>query len=510
MASVLVCGGAGYIGSTVAVKLQDLGHNVFILDNLSTGHRQFVLDRSKFIECNTGDQEVLDSFLKNQKIDAVFHFAALSIVPESIQFEDKYLDNNFFQTEKMLQILLQNNVKKFIFSSTCSVYGDVNENITETLPLRPTQPYGESKKRVEELLKNLVDEGMQSISFRYFNASGCESQYRVGENHFPETHLIPNVIKAALNQTSIKVFGSDYPTIDGTGIRDYIHVNDLAKAHILGFEHLLKRCEGGYNRTYNLGSGSGYSVLEIIKSVSEKIGKKIQIEFLDRRQGDVAKLVASTKRIEEELGFYPIENLDSIIHSAIEWEKKKAVSKKAVFLDRDGTLNFDPNYLNNPDHLHLLPGVIKALQVLKNENFEFYVISNQSGIARGFITHDQLHRIHEKLDLLLLEGNVSIAEYALCIHHPSEDCVCRKPKPYWIHELSKKYNIDLTESYMIGDKASDIEFGINAGCKESIFLRSGNNPDEEESKLKGKTTSIYNNLYEFVKSRYPNAFYNEP
>jgi UDP-glucose 4-epimerase len=518
MAKILVVGGAGYVGSAVTCSLQDQGHEVWVLDNLSTGHRSFVLDRTRFVESNAGDVHILEPLLAEHAFQAVFYFAAKSIVSESVKQPEAYFENNVHQTKLLLETLLKHKVQNFIFSSTCAVYGDPKgEVLTEESPQNPLNPYGESKKQVEDLLKNYADKGLRSLALRYFNASGCEPLYRVGENHQPETHLIPTILRSAMEGEVLKVFGSDYPTKDGTCVRDYIHVSDLADAHIRAMRYLQNLGgsakadghateAGGFFRAFNLGSGTGYSVLEVIETASKVIGKRIAYDRLPRRPGDSPFLVARTDLVERELGFKPQYDLKAILESAYEWEKRKTVKKRAIFLDRDGTLNFDPNYLNDADKFELLPGVLKALRVFKEEGYLLYVVSNQSGVGRGMITPDQLHRIHEKLDRLVAPEGVLIHEYALCFHRPEEGCDCRKPKPNLILELASRYGIDLKNSLMIGDKISDIDCGLNAELGENVFLLCGNDSEADFKNLNGKTSLVFKDLYEFAKNRFPGYF----
>ncbi len=481
MASVLVVGGAGYVGSSVAAHLLDQGEDVWILDDLSTGHRSLVPDSiiasGRFMESRAGDREVVRALLQAEKFDAVFHFAAKSIVSESVKNPAAYFENNVDQTKRLLDEMISAGVKRFIFSSTAAVYGDPEgHEISEDRAKKPIHPYGVTKLEVEKMLEKYGSlHGLRSIALRYFNAAGADSKLRVGEHHIPETHLIPNLLGAAIENKPISIFGTDYPTRDGTCLRDYVHVEDLAVAHVSAFKRMMG--EGSSSQgfeAFNLGSESGFTVKEVILAAEKVVGKKILQTLEPRRDGDPATLVAIAKNARKHLGFNPRKNtLESIIETAFKWEEKRRKPKKAIFLDRDGTLNFDPGYLNDPAQLELLPGVIEGLQSLKSAGYIFVVVSNQSGIERGKITHDQLHRIHEKMDLLLATHGIRIHHYALCFHHPDTNCECRKPKPKLILESAERYSIDLSQSYMVGDKISDVECGQNAELAGSYLVGTG-------------------------------------
>jgi UDP-glucose 4-epimerase len=492
MASVLnrclIVGGAGYVGSVVAAHLRDRGDDVWILDDLSTGHRSLVPDsilrEGKFVEARAGDRATLDALFSKQKFDVVYHFAAKSLVAESVKFPDLYRENNVEQTRFLLDAMDAAGIRRFVFSSTAAVFGDPGEHeIDESLPKNPINPYGETKLAVEKMLAEEGKRvGLRSIALRYFNAAGADSKNRVGEDHAPETHLIPNVLAAGLTGTPVTVFGKDYPTPDGTCVRDYVYVEDLARAHAAAADRMIAEgtTEKGFE-AYNLGSEKGFSVLEIIGEAERVLGKKILTKFEARRPGDPAKLVAVSKRAATDLGFKASPNaMRTILETALAWEKKKRALKKAVFLDRDGTLNFDPGYLNNADELTLLPGVPEALKRLSDAGYVLVVVSNQSGVARGKITLSQLRRIHEKLDLMLATSGVRIFHYALCFHHPDTECECRKPQPKLVLDAAARYAIDLSNSFMVGDKQTDVECGRNAGLKDSFLVRTGYGAAEEK------------------------------
>jgi UDP-glucose 4-epimerase len=320
---ILVVGGAGYIGSHVVKELVE-NQKVVVLDNLSTGHRYLVDDRAVFVEGDLGDRATLVRIFEKYPIDAVMHFAANSLVGESVENPLKYYRNNVAATLTLLETMHHYGVKKFIFSSTAAVYGIPNvESITEDCPTHPINPYGRSKWMVEQMLADFAAAyGLNYVVLRYFNAAGAHASGEIGEDHHPETHLIPIVLQHLLGQREkISVFSTDYDTPDGTCIRDYIHVTDLANAHILALEALL---DGKVKTaTYNLGSGRGYSVKEVIETCEQVTGRKAVIEYTDRRPGDPARLVASAEKIRAELGWKATYSLEDIVASAWRWHKQK-------------------------------------------------------------------------------------------------------------------------------------------------------------------------------------------
>ncbi len=321
---ILVVGGAGYVGSHMVKALLGEGYQVVILDNLSTGHRRQVTGGT-FVQGSLGDGKLLDHIFIENNISAVMHFAAFSLVGESVQRPLKYYQNNICETIALLDAMGRHDVKRFIFSSTAAVYGEpIKTPIEEDHPCRPTNPYGASKLCVEQMLKDCdIAHGLKSICLRYFNASGADASGSIGEMHDPETHLIPLVLKCALQEKPIKVFGADYPTPDGTCIRDYVHVTDLAQAHLLALYALL---EGSNSAVYNLGNSIGYSVRQVIE-LSEKVtGKPIQVIEDNRRAGDPAILVADAGRIKRELNWRPIyEDLETIIATAWRWHSSPSM-----------------------------------------------------------------------------------------------------------------------------------------------------------------------------------------
>ena len=320
MTTILVTGGAGYIGSHVVKELLRQGHKPIIFDNLQTGHRKTTKD-ALFIEGDLSDQKKLKETFQAYQIDTVIHFAADSLVGESVQNPLKYFNNNVKNSLNLFEIMEEFKVKKIVFSSSAAVYGEPKEiPIPENHPCVPTNPYGETKWIFEKILEAFHVAGkIDYISLRYFNAAGADPEGELGEDHSPETHLIPLVIQAALNGTPVPVYGTDYNTPDGTCIRDYIHVTDLANAHILALRKLEQENISGI---YNLGNGNGYSVREVIETVKKVTGRKIAAVDSPRRPGDPARLVASSDKIKKELGWIPkYSDLETIVETAREWHK---------------------------------------------------------------------------------------------------------------------------------------------------------------------------------------------
>ena len=319
---ILVVGGAGYIGSHMVRQLNGAGCDAVVLDNLSTGCRQLV-QGAELVEGNLGDAALLDQLFSAHAFDAVMHFAAFSQVGESMQHPLKYYGNNLAATVVLLDAMRRHDINCFIFSSTAAVYGEPAEiPITEAHTCLPTNPYGNSKLAVERLLADCAAaHGLRYMALRYFNAAGADESGEIGELHDPETHLIPIVLKAAAGRIDhIQLYGSDYPTSDGTCIRDYVHVNDLAQAHLLALEALLG---GGASAVYDLGNSRGYSVREVIAMVEAITGKTIAVKKAPRRPGDPAVLVAGAEKIKRELGWRPVyENLESIVRSAWNWHRR--------------------------------------------------------------------------------------------------------------------------------------------------------------------------------------------
>jgi len=321
MPTILVTGGAGYIGSHVIKELLRQGHKPIVFDNLQTGHRKTTKD-ALFIEGDLSDQKKLKETFQAYQIDTVIHFAADSLVGESVQNPLKYFNNNVKNSLNLVEIMEEFKVKKIVFSSSAAVYGEPKEiPIPENHPCVPTNPYGETKWIFEKILGAFHVAGkIDYISLRYFNAAGADPEGELGEDHSPETHLIPLVIQAALNGTPVPVYGTDYNTPDGTCIRDYIHVTDLANAHILALRKLEQENISGI---YNLGNGNGYSVREVIETVKKVTGRKTAAVDSPRRPGDPARLVASSDKIKKELGWTPkYPDLETIVETAWEWHRK--------------------------------------------------------------------------------------------------------------------------------------------------------------------------------------------
>ena len=320
---ILVVGGAGYIGSHLVKELVEK-EEVVVLDNLSTGHRAAVDSRAIFVKGDLGNEEDLQMVFRSYPIDAVMHFAAYSLVGESVVDPLKYYENNVAATLTLLKVMMKFNVKNFIFSSTAATYGIPEvELIDETSVTAPINPYGHSKLMVEKILADFSNAyGLNYVVLRYFNAAGAHKSAVIGESHDPETHLIPIVLQQLLGQREkVAVFGTDYDTPDGTCIRDYIHVTDLAEAHILALEALLTEKKSA--EVYNLGNGLGYSVKEVIETCEKVTGVKANAEMADRRAGDPARLVASSQKIFTELGWKAERNLEQIIADAWNWHQNQ-------------------------------------------------------------------------------------------------------------------------------------------------------------------------------------------
>ena len=317
MHNVLVTGGAGYIGSHAVKMLLDEGYNVIVIDNLSTGYQKAIDQSAKFYHLSTHNEDGVYEVLLKEKIDVVMHFAAFSLVGESVENPLKYYHNNVEGTRSLLAAMIRANINAFIFSSTAAVYG-IQETmpITEEHPLMPTNPYGKTKRMIEELLQDLNSShpSFNYVSLRYFNVAGAYKDGSIGENHNPETHLIPNVIKSVLNNDkNLKVFGTDYPTKDGTAIRDYIHVEDLIDAHIKALRYIEQHQQ---SNIFNLGSSEGYSVLDIIKTTESVLEKKVFYKNEARRAGDPPVLIASYHKAKEILEWRPKRTLSEMIRSA--------------------------------------------------------------------------------------------------------------------------------------------------------------------------------------------------
>lgn len=319
---ILVVGGAGYIGSHCVKELNRNGYATVTFDNLVYGHRDAVR-WGEFEEGDMSDAERLREVFRKHKISGVMHFAAYAYVGESVQDPEKYYFNNVLATLNLLQVMREFGVKNFIFSSTCATYGVPSQiPIPENHPQAPINPYGQTKLMVEKILGDYERAyGLKSMIFRYFNAAGADPDGEIGERHNPETHLIPLVLGALLGKNELKVFGDDYPTTDGTCIRDYIHVVDLARAHILGLGRLL---QGGESAVYNLGNGNGYSNKDVIETAERISGRKVPYTMAPRRPGDPPQLVGTAQRAVSELGWKPeFATLDQIMETAWNWHRKQ-------------------------------------------------------------------------------------------------------------------------------------------------------------------------------------------
>lgn len=317
MMNVLVTGGAGYIGSHATKMLINKGFNVTVIDNLSTGYQIAVDERANFYKEDIKNVEAVSKILANEHIEAVIHFAAYSLVGESMEKPLKYYDNNVYGTKCLLEAMHQNDINIIVFSSTAAVYGDQKVMpITEDDKEKPTNTYGETKLAMEKMMHWAdVAYGIKYISLRYFNVAGAFSDGSIGESHNPETHLIPLILQVPLGKRKeIYIFGDDYDTKDGTCVRDYIHVEDLINAHILAMKHLITHKTSDY---FNLGSGDGYSVLEMIESARKVTNHSIPASIKPRRHGDPAKLIASSQKAKKILGWQPIyTSVEQIIESA--------------------------------------------------------------------------------------------------------------------------------------------------------------------------------------------------
>ena len=323
--TILVTGGAGYIGSHAVLALKHAGYEVVVLDNLVYGHRDVVEKlQVKLIVGDLCDRSLLDDLFNNHNISAVMHFAAYAYVGESVTNPSIYYRNNVVGTLTLLDAMMAASIKKLVFSSTCATYGiPKTVPIPEDHPQNPINPYGASKLMVERMLSDFdTAYGFKSVCFRYFNAAGADPNGLLGEDHNPETHLIPLVLQTALGKReSVSIFGTDYPTPDGTCIRDYIHVTDLADAHVLGLKYLLQQ---GNSTVFNLGNGNGFSVQEVIETAKEVTGKEIKVQKCDRRPGDPPILVGSSDKARTILGWHPqYWDLKDILSHAWKWHQQR-------------------------------------------------------------------------------------------------------------------------------------------------------------------------------------------
>lgn len=319
---ILITGGAGYIGSFMVKHLLDRGDEVSVIDSLERGHKEAIDQRAKFYQGNLLEKEFVAKVFSENKFDAVINFAGFISMGESMKNPYIYFENNVFASLNLMEEMVKTDSNNFIFSSSAGVYGNpVKIPIPEDHQTNPTNPYGESKLMVEKLMKwYQITHGLNCVALRYFNAAGAALDGSMGENHSPESHLIPNIISAMLKAESFKLFGTDYKTKDGTCVRDYIHVLDLVEAHVLAIEKLTKD-KGMY--VYNVGTGNGYSNKEVIEMVKKVSGQVLNVEESPRRPGDADELVADVTRIKSELGFNPkYSDLETIVSSAWQWHKK--------------------------------------------------------------------------------------------------------------------------------------------------------------------------------------------
>lgn len=324
---ILITGGAGYIGSHTVINFLNAGYDVLIFDNLETGHIETIKTLKKIgnVAFEKGDLRNIDetdNLFNKYKIEAVIHFAAFSLVGESVVNPAKYYRNNVFGTLNLLETMVKYNVKKIVFSSTCATYGEPKYvPIDENHPQNPINPYGNSKLTVEKMLDDFDRAyGLKSIKLRYFNVAGSDSQSRIGEWHEPETHLIPNILKSVFNKgQKFKIFGDDYDTPDGTCIRDYVNVEDLAQAHRLAFEYLNKTNKSD---VFNLGTENGDSVKQVFNECEKVLNKSIDVEIVERRLGDPAVLYSNSAKAKSHLGWLPKKSLQDSIFTAFEWTKK--------------------------------------------------------------------------------------------------------------------------------------------------------------------------------------------
>lgn len=325
--NLLIPGGAGYIGSHMVRYAQEHGHEVVVLDDFSTGHEWAVKD-CEILRVNLLDHDKLSQLLRGRHFDGVIHFAAKSLVGESVKKPDFYYRNNVVGTLNLVSEMLNNDFNNLVFSSTAAIFGNpVTEKIAEDHPKNPINPYGQSKLMVENMLQDIcLANDLNATCLRYFNAAGAHETGEIGEAHNPETHLIPNVLNAAISDEKIlKVFGDDYATPDGTCVRDYVHVTDLAQAHLLGLKYMQNK--KGFS-AFNLGNGDGFSIFEVIKNCENVTNLPVKYQMDVRREGDPASLVANSRKAKELLGWESqFDHLDKIVSTAFNWHKRKLVNK---------------------------------------------------------------------------------------------------------------------------------------------------------------------------------------
>lgn len=320
---ILVTGGAGYIGSFMVKRLLERGNEVVVADSLERGHKEAVDSKAKFLQGNLLDDNFVESLFSDNKFDAVIHFAGFISMGESMENPHLYFKNNVFASLNVLEEMVKTGNNNFVFSSSAGVYGNpVKIPIPEDHPTNPENPYGESKLMVEKIMKWYgVTKKLNTVALRYFNASGASLDGAMGENHSPESHIIPNIIKALLENREFNLFGSDYKTKDGTCVRDYIHVLDLVEAHVLAIDK-LKNTPGNY--VFNVGTGNGFSNKEVVEMVEKVSGQKVNVQVSPRRPGDADELIADPSKIKNDLGFSPkYSDLETIVKTAWQWHNKK-------------------------------------------------------------------------------------------------------------------------------------------------------------------------------------------
>ncbi|PWG00109.1 UDP-glucose 4-epimerase GalE [Levilactobacillus bambusae] len=321
--TVLVLGGAGYIGSHAVDRLIEKGEDVAVVDNLVTGHAKAINENARFYEGDIRDKAFMADVFDRENVDAVIHFAAFSIVPESMKDPLKYFDNNTGGVIALLEVMRDHNVNKIVFSSTAATYGEPKQiPIKETDPQDPTNPYGQSKLGMEKIMKWCdIAYGIKFVALRYFNVAGAKPDGSIGEDHHPETHLVPIILQVAAGERDqLQIFGDDYPTKDGTCVRDYVHVVDLADAHILAMEYLNN---GGESTAFNLGSSTGFSNMEMLQAARDVTGQEIPAEMAPRRPGDPSTLIAASDKARDVLGWDPqFDDVHEIIKTAWNWKQK--------------------------------------------------------------------------------------------------------------------------------------------------------------------------------------------
>ncbi len=445
--NILVTGGAGYIGSITVRRLQEKGHNVIVIDNLSRGNKFSI--NTTFIQCDIEDKKV-EEVIKQYNIEAVIHFAAYAYVGESVENPELYFNNNLKKSLVLLETLRKNNIKKFIFSSSCSTYGDPEiVPITEAEKQAPINPYGLTKLLFERALQVYnKNYGLKFIALRYFNAAGAS--YDVGEHHVPETHLIPLVLDVALNKREkIKIFGNDYPTPDGTCIRDYIHVLDLADVHILALEN-LDRITG----FYNLGTGKGNSVKEVIEICRRITNHPIPTEIIARREGDPPELVAQSNKIFTELGWKAKYDINDIVRDAWHWHKDLEKQYNVVAVSG----YFDPIHIGHIEYIQLAKKLGGKLIVILNND-------KQCELKKGKAFMPQ----EEKK--IILEALRDVDEVFISIDQ--DETVCKSLealKPTIFAKGGDRYSYEIPESKICRELNIQIIDGLGAKIQSSSSL----------------------------------------